>query len=107
MEFLLYFFASCFFSNVDFDDLSSKKIKTQNYFQGNKMDKKQIIENTIAFVKKTLKGAECGHDWFHIERVFKNALLIAKDEKVDDFVVTLGLFYMILLMQNSTMVMKL
>jgi len=54
------------------------------------MDKIKIVDNTIAFVKETLKGAEGGHDWFHIERVFKNAILIAKNEKVDPFVVSLG-----------------
>ena len=54
------------------------------------MNKKQIILNTIDFVKETLEGAEGGHDWFHIERVYKNALLIAKNEKVDLFVVQLG-----------------
>src|SRR5690606_15429529 len=42
------------------------------------------IERTIAFVKETLQGAEGGHDWFHIQRVFNNALLIAKDEKKAD-----------------------
>ena len=45
------------------------------------MDKEKIITATIAFVKKELKNAEGGHDWFHIERVFKNSLLISKDEK--------------------------
>ncbi|CAM4091724.1 HD domain-containing protein [Zobellia nedashkovskayae] len=50
----------------------------------------EIVEQTIAFVKETLKGAEGGHDWFHIERVFKNTLLIAKEEKVDILVVSLG-----------------
>lgn len=50
----------------------------------------QIIENTIVFVKKTLKNAEGGHDWFHIERVYNNALLIAKDERVNTFIVALG-----------------
>ncbi len=54
------------------------------------MHKKQIIEKTILFVKETLKGAEGGHDWFHIQRVFLNAKLIAKGEKVDDFVISLG-----------------
>ena len=49
-----------------------------------------IINNTIAFVKKELKNAEGGHDWFHIERVFKNTLLIAKEENVDALVVSLG-----------------
>ncbi|MCG1034896.1 HD domain-containing protein [Polaribacter sargassicola] len=54
------------------------------------MNKGQIIENTISFVKKELENAEGGHDWFHIERVFKNAVLISKNEKVDAFVVSLG-----------------
>lgn len=54
------------------------------------MTNTQIIEETIAFVKETLKGAEGGHDWCHIQRVFKNTLLIAKDEKVDVLVVSLG-----------------
>ncbi|WP_320815946.1 HD domain-containing protein [Flavobacterium sp.] len=40
-----------------------------------------IIDNTILFVKKQLENAEGGHDWFHIERVYKNALLIAKSEE--------------------------
>ena len=35
-----------------------------------------IIQNTIAFVKETLAGAEGGHDWFHIERVWKTARYI-------------------------------
>ena len=54
------------------------------------MDKAQIIQDTIFFVKKTLKNAEGGHDWFHIERVYKNALLIAKQEEVNHFIVALG-----------------
>ncbi|WP_417785590.1 HD domain-containing protein [Tenacibaculum sp.] len=54
------------------------------------MNKEQIIQNTIEFVKETLQGAEGGHDFFHIERVYKNALLIAKNENVDEFVVSLG-----------------
>jgi uncharacterized protein len=54
------------------------------------MDKEQIIDSTKVFVKEALKGVEGGHDYFHIERVYKNAILIAKNEKVDDFVVALG-----------------
>jgi|TARA_B110001469_G_C9571997_1_gene283606 uncharacterized protein len=54
------------------------------------MEEATIINNTIAFVKKELKNAEGGHDWFHIERVFKNTLLIAKEESVDALVVSLG-----------------
>jgi uncharacterized protein len=54
------------------------------------MNKKQIITNTEAFVKATLKNAEGGHDWFHILRVWNNAKLIAKNENVDEFIVELG-----------------
>ncbi len=55
-----------------------------------KMTDTEIVEQTIAFVKETLFGAEGGHDWFHIQRVFKNTLYIAKDEKVDVLVVSLA-----------------
>ena len=49
-----------------------------------------IINNTITFVKEKLENAEGGHDWFHIERVYKNALLIAQNEDCDLTVVKLG-----------------
>ncbi len=50
----------------------------------------QLIENTISFVKRTLANAEGGHDWFHIERVYKNAVHIAQGENVNALVVALG-----------------
>jgi len=50
----------------------------------------EIIEKTKRFVINTLENAEGGHDWFHIERVYKNALLISKNENVNEFVVALG-----------------
>ena len=55
-----------------------------------KLTDTEIVEETIAFVKETLKGAEGGHDWFHIQRVFKNTLLIAKDEEADVLTVSLA-----------------
>lgn len=55
------------------------------------MSNLEIVEQTISFVKKTLNNAEGGHDWFHIQRVYNNALLIAKEEKsIDILVVELG-----------------
>lgn len=48
------------------------------------------MEQTIDFVKKELEGAEAGHDWFHIERVYKNALHLLKTEQADEQVVLLG-----------------
>jgi uncharacterized protein len=49
-----------------------------------------VLENTQKFVKKRLENTESGHDWFHIERVYKNAMLIAKDEDCDLLVIQLG-----------------
>lgn len=49
-----------------------------------------IVDKTIAFVKAKLKNAEGGHDWFHIERVYKNAQLIAKGENCNLEVVQLA-----------------
>ena len=49
-----------------------------------------LIQKTITFVKQKLENAESGHDWFHIERVYKNALLIAKNENCNQTIVELG-----------------
>jgi len=54
------------------------------------MNQESILENTIKFVKNELQNAEGGHDWFHIERVYKNAILISKEESVDIFLVSLA-----------------
>ncbi len=44
----------------------------------------------MRFVQEKLQSAESGHDWFHIERVYKNALLIAKNMVCDLEVVKLA-----------------
>ena len=54
------------------------------------MTTQNLINDTIAFVKKELENAEGGHDWFHIERVYKNAALIANGENCDILIVQLG-----------------
>ena len=50
----------------------------------------QLIDNTILFVKNKLANAEGGHDWFHIERVYKNAMLIAEEEECNLTIVKLA-----------------
>ena len=50
----------------------------------------QNIEKTINFVKQKLEGAEAGHDWFHIERVWKLSKKIAKNEKANTEIVELA-----------------
>lgn len=54
------------------------------------MNHEKLIEKTMAFVKQQLSDAEGGHDWFHTQRVYNNALLIAKHEKVDTLLVSLA-----------------
>tara|TARA_R110000868_G_scaffold89829_3_gene249809 strand:- start:63 stop:713 length:651 start_codon:yes stop_codon:yes gene_type:complete len=49
-----------------------------------------IMNKTKTFVKDQLQDAEGGHDWFHTLRVYNNALLISKNERVDIFIVSLG-----------------
>lgn len=49
-----------------------------------------LISKTISFVKAKLANAEGGHDWFHIERVYRNAVLISKNEVCNTVVVQLG-----------------
>jgi uncharacterized protein len=50
----------------------------------------KLIENTVEFVKEKLKGAEAGHDWYHIERVWKLSKKIAETEDCDLEVVELA-----------------
>ena len=49
-----------------------------------------LILATKNFVRQELANAEGGHDWFHIERVYKNALLIAEEEDVNLDIIALG-----------------
>lgn len=55
-----------------------------------RMETGQLIDNTVQFVRETLKNAEGGHDWWHIHRVWTNAKLIAQTEKADPLIVELA-----------------
>jgi uncharacterized protein len=54
------------------------------------MNQETIIQQTIDFVKLTLEGAEGGHDWWHIYRVWQLSKRIASTENADILVVELG-----------------
>ena len=54
------------------------------------MKESNTLIKIVQYVKNTLAGAEGGHDWFHIERVWKNAKLIASGEECDLEVVELA-----------------
>lgn len=54
------------------------------------LDEAGIINATIEFVKTELATAEAGHDWAHIERVYKNALTINSEEKANSLIVAVA-----------------
>ena len=41
----------------------------------------EIILNAAEMVREKLENEGSGHDWFHIERVWKNAIKIGRTEK--------------------------
>ena len=54
------------------------------------MEQDKLINDTVRFVKQTLKNAEGGHDWWHIYRVWKLSEKIAISEKADITVVVIA-----------------
>lgn len=51
---------------------------------------KDKLKQTISFVKESLADAESGHDWWHILRVWNNAMQLIATQKCDVFLVGLG-----------------
>lgn len=54
------------------------------------MTNSEIIEDLILQIKGQFEGDSSGHDWFHIERVWKTAKKIGLTEKADIFIIELG-----------------
>jgi uncharacterized protein len=54
------------------------------------MEHSELIKATVEFVREILKNAEGGHDWWHIQRVWTNAKLIAQTEDADLLTVELA-----------------
>lgn len=55
------------------------------------MEEQQIIDQTVEYLKNQFQGEATGHDWFHIERVWKLSKVLAKEEgEMDFFVVEMG-----------------
>ncbi len=54
------------------------------------MDQQAIIRTTSEYVREKFSGESSGHDWWHMRRVWNNALYIAKQEKADQFIVSLA-----------------
>lgn len=54
------------------------------------MDRASIIDATAGHVRARLSGEGSGHDWFHVERVWKMANFLADKEGGDRFVIELA-----------------
>ncbi len=54
------------------------------------MSNQEIIDAVVAHIKQEFSGEATGHDWYHIERVWKNAKQIQATEGGDLFIVELG-----------------
>ncbi|MDP4083525.1 MAG: HD domain-containing protein [Bacillota bacterium] len=46
--------------------------------------KKSILKQTEEYVQNEMGSDSTGHDWFHVDRVRKNALMIWKEEQAGD-----------------------
>ena len=54
------------------------------------MNPSEVIARTANHIKTLLSGESTGHDWWHVYRVWQNAIHIGKQEKADMFVVELA-----------------
>lgn len=54
------------------------------------MTSEEIIQQTAEYVKGEFQNDSSGHDWWHIHRVWKNAVQIANIERADIFTVELA-----------------
>ena len=53
------------------------------------MEKEEIISKIKKYVQEVCKNDSTGHDWWHIERVYNNAMLINKKEQANEFILTI------------------
>lgn len=55
-----------------------------------KMDKKGIIQQTAEYIETEFALKESGHDWFHVDRVYRMALHIGEMEGSDLFITAMA-----------------
>jgi len=80
-----------------YTELVEVPLRTQNIFNNYKKSLRslrsknmELINKTIELVKQKLEGTESGHDWFHIERVWKLSLKIQEKEGGDKLIIELS-----------------
>jgi len=59
-------------------------------WQNRGMTQNDIIQKTSEYIKQEFGDDSSGHDWWHIYRVWKNAITICRHEKADEFIVELA-----------------
>ena len=53
------------------------------------MNKEEIIRIVKEYVENKCYNDSTGHDWWHIQRVYNNAMLINKKENADEFIIAI------------------
>ena len=53
-------------------------------------DRDEILRRTEAHVREQMHGEGTGHDWWHVDRVRRMALRLARDEGADPYVTELA-----------------
>lgn len=54
------------------------------------MTQQDILRKTAEYIKQEFSDDSSGHDWWHIYRVWRNAITICEIEKADSFIVQLA-----------------
>lgn len=54
------------------------------------MNPQEILQKTADYIQQEFSHDSSGHDWWHIYRVWKNAITICEHEKGDSFIVQLA-----------------
>src|SRR5436190_8271791 len=54
------------------------------------MNQQDILQKTATHIQQEFSDDSSGHDWWHIYRVWKNAITICKHENADSFIVQLA-----------------
>lgn len=53
------------------------------------MENEEILNKIKQYVQEACKDDSTGHDWWHIKRVYNNAMLINQKEKSNEFILTI------------------
>lgn len=53
-------------------------------------DRGELLRRTAAYVRTAMEGEGTGHDWWHVDRVRRMALRLAREEGADPYVVELA-----------------